>query len=268
MNLIHALDSVRRSRWERQTTADLTLARAQEVVDFLANDRRGAPRALPALLEHLRGKGNGPATINRKLSALNVVLEEAVRMGYLREKPALPWQREPRGRTRWLTPEEVEELAREVRNPLVAALVRFLSWTGLRVSEALALSWSDVTANAVRVFTLKGGNDRNVPLTVAAYDVLMAIPREGLGPFSNLSASVVNHEFRAARERLDWARGDREIVPHALRHTCASRLTQQGVPLPVVQAWLGHRSYRSTLRYTHVGDAALSEAARKLEGLS
>ncbi|MGY9014550.1 MAG: tyrosine-type recombinase/integrase [Rhodospirillales bacterium] len=57
-------------------------------------------------------------------------------------------------------------------------------------------------------------------------------------------------------------------VAKALRHTCASRIVQKGVNLKVVQSWMGHKSYRSTLRYAHLVPENLQQARLALESYS
>jgi integrase len=53
---------------------------------------------------------------------------------------------------------------------------------------------------------------------------------------------------------------------HDLRHSCASRLAQAGVPLPTIGAALGHRCWQTTARYAnHVPAGAVAEAMRKLD---
>jgi len=53
---------------------------------------------------------------------------------------------------------------------------------------------------------------------------------------------------------------------HDARHTCASTMAMQGVPIAVVSAWLGHADPAFTLRtYVHAGNDALQVAAASLQ---
>ena len=45
---------------------------------------------------------------------------------------------------------------------------------------------------------------------------------------------------------------DADVVPHILRHTCASRLAQCGIGIRRVQMWLGHQTLAMTMRYAHL----------------
>ncbi len=58
---------------------------------------------------------------------------------------------------------------------------------------------------------------------------------------------------------------DDQFIPHCLRHTCASRLVQRGVPILVVQQWLGHKTIQMTMRYAHLCPTNLEEAVKVLE---
>ncbi len=267
-NLLQALQLAKRDRFNAQKSGDTSAARAQRTIAWLGGTTsvaRVTEARLRALVLAMRASGLGPASVNRHLSALRVALKSAGQ-----DSTAMPWQKEPRGRTRWLSPAEVNLLASacviQPNGLAVGLLVRFLGETGLRVGEALALQWADVDLLQrphVIVRTSKNGDSRWVPLTNEAVQVLR-VQKDLSAPF-RLSQSRVNHIFRAARDSMDWSRGNSEIVPHTLRHTAASRLVQAGVSLPVVQAWLGHRDFRSTLRYTHVDQDGLAAAARMLE---
>ena len=51
---------------------------------------------------------------------------------------------------------------------------------------------------------------------------------------------------------------------HDLRHTHASHAVMNGVPVPVVSRLLGHSDVRTTLRYAHLGDKEVEEAAERV----
>ena len=55
-----------------------------------------------------------------------------------------------------------------------------------------------------------------------------------------------------------------DVTPHTLRHTCASRLAQSGVPMAIIKVWLRHKSIRMTDRYAHLNDSKLIVARNAL----
>lgn len=51
-----------------------------------------------------------------------------------------------------------------------------------------------------------------------------------------------------------------EACFHTFRHTTCSRLVQRGVPILVVQKWMGHSSIQTTMRYAHLAPYSLDVA--------
>lgn len=146
--------------------------------------------------------------------------------------------------------------------------VRFMLYTGCRVSEASKLRWKDITETTVTFWNTKGGdnNARTLPLTRFPVKLLAwgnATKRlsEKPGPFSDYTNAKVSALWRDLR-RNGYA--SRDHSPHTLRHTCASRMIQADVPLPVIKEWLGHRSLNMTLRYAHLKPKEQLERAATL----
>ncbi|MDO3106506.1 tyrosine-type recombinase/integrase [Mycobacteroides abscessus subsp. abscessus] len=62
--------------------------------------------------------------------------------------------------------------------------------------------------------------------------------------------------------------GMRHIKLHAARHTCATLMHLQGVPIAVIAAWIGHKDAALTMRlYAHSQDEALKVAATAIDYL-
>jgi len=78
---------------------------------------------------------------------------------------------------------------------------------------------------------------------------------ERLKPFSRNGINKLIERL-GQRAGIAW-----RVFPHALRHTAGYELVNNGVNLRVIQAWLGHKSFQSTMAYT-----ALDE--RQLDGIS
>lgn len=207
-------------------------------------------------------EGWSAGTINRRLSALSVMLRVARELGGVKT-PAivLPWRQEPPVADRWPTRGEVTGILQTLRDDDHRAAVRVLIETGLRLGELLSLSWCDVESDAVTVRRTKNGTTRRVPLTDQARSALERIMGRGhTGPFQHLTPSTLRKAWDAANRQLGLP-----YRLHDLRHACASRLVKAGTPLPVVQKWLGHRDLASTMRYVHVRDDQLDAAAKLLE---
>ena len=67
--------------------------------------------------------------------------------------------------------------------------------------------------------------------------------------------------YRVRREA-----GIEDVRLHDLRHTHASHAVMNGVPVPVVSRLLGHSNTRMTLRYAHLGDREIEQAAERVGG--
>jgi integrase len=76
------------------------------------------------------------------------------------------------------------------------------------------------------------------------------------------SPGVLSRFWREAVE----AAGLRHIKLHAARHTCATLMHPQGVPVAVIAAWIGHRDATLTMRlYAHSQDDAPRAAGASLD---
>lgn len=150
-------------------------------------------------------------------------------------------------------------------NPHHELLCRFLVDTGARIGEALALKWGDLHNNTVTFWITKSGRSRSVPLTGRAAQALdLARAFGGSGPFSAISYPNFKYNWNRARKENGFS-DDPHMVPHILRHTCASRLVQAGIDLRRVQTFLGHQTIQMTLRYAHLATNDLDQCAIALD---
>jgi integrase len=134
--------------------------------------------------------------------------------------------------------------------------------TGARVGEALKVQWKDIQNNMVTFWDTKNNTSRSIPLTSRLSTLLQN--KEPSGPFLNINYNELHYVWGKAKEALGLA-NDEEFVPHCLRHTCASRLVQSGVPILTAKEFLGHKSVNITMRYAHLAPQNLKEAIKALE---
>lgn len=220
--------------------------------------------------------GLGAKTINNHLTILGKCLRTAQEDGLLQTIPVIKWLKKKPDEFDFLVPEESYQLLEDRTEPMWTDLARLAVRTGMRRGELIALDWSAVDlANArltVRVSWVEGvleapksNRVRHLPLTEDV--VAMLAPRsrrEGLvfhrpdgGP---LSTSVMRHGLL----RLCGRAGLRPIGWHVLRHTFASQLAMEGVPLLTIKELMGHSSIQMTMRYAHLAPSALAQAVPAL----
>jgi integrase len=94
-------------------------------------------------------------------------------------------EKEPQGRLRWLTREEITRLleaAAKSRNKELRSAVIVVLNTGLRLGELLGLTWErvDLSRGVIRLELTKSGRRRAVPLNAESYDALVTLSRPGL----------------------------------------------------------------------------------------
>jgi integrase/recombinase XerD len=229
---------------------------------------------LESWVARMRADGLAPTTVARRVAAVRSFFRHQVLVGARADNPAseLSLPRRPRRLPRTLSPAETERLI-EAANGVSPralrdrALVELLYGAGLRVSEAVGLTRSeiDLEARLARVLG-KGDKERIVPLGRPAAEALrryLALGRPHLdrrhrrdlflnargGALTRAGAFLILRRL-AERAGLDPTR----VHPHLLRHSFATHLLEGGADLRSVQEMLGHADVATTERYTHVSD--------------
>ncbi len=265
-SLEQAREETLRSVWKGLPSESHCAYNSQCAVDFLGAETQLTDITgddIAAFVTYLKGKGNANATINRKLAALSRICRLAVQRGHLEHKPYMHHQRESEGRIRWLTEKEEDAhvgLYRQWSRHDHADAFIVLIDTGMRTGELWKLTARDCDfdwegCGAIRIWDAKNGESRSVPMTARVKEILRRRTLTMEQPFPYGSGWI-----RSMWERTKTTLGlqtDEQYVPHVLRHTCASRLIQNGVPAEVVQKWLGHKSLRVTMRYAHLAPTSL-----------
>lgn len=244
------------------------------------------PLDVRRLFTQIRDDGRSSTEIKQLRSAISAMFATAAEDGVIRSNPvngaripaskAPPEEERPKAMTR-------EELAL-----VLAALpsdwqlfFRLLAHSGLRISEAIGLTWANVDLGKspkllIREQVYCGDRSalkskysrRDLPLSPRMAEQLAALRRDNFkGPNSPVFQSTTGTELAEQNVRsrvlrptvsalgLDW------VTPHTFRHTCASLLFDGGKNIKQVQEWLGHANARFTLdTYVHLMDEGLGAA--------
>jgi integrase len=212
------------------------------------------------------------ATANRILTVLKAALNHAWREGKVASDHAwrrvAPFREADAARVRYLDRDECRRLVNASPEPL-RSIVQGALLTGARYSELARMRVADFQRDSgtVLVRTSKGGKVRHIELSP-----------EGLEFFQQITAGRVCTEFLFHRDGTPWGKSHQQrplveaccvakISPvasfHALRHTYASLMVMDSVPLMVVARNLGHADTRMVEKhYGHLATSYVREAIR------
>jgi integrase/recombinase XerC len=234
-------------------------------------------------LSSLAEAGISPRSINRKLSSLRSFYVHGRRTGVFRSNPvsALKALKVSRRLPSFVEKEQLDRLFRQVAFPeglqgdTERLILELLYQTGVRVSELLSIRPEDVhpESRALKVLG-KGNKERIIPLgdpmlgRIAGY--LKRKEREGAGATEGYLLETSAGRRMNPRQAYAIVRGYLSRVttseskgPHALRHSFATHLADNGAELNAVKELLGHSSLAATQVYTHNSIGRLLEAYRK-----
>jgi site-specific recombinase XerD len=232
---------------------------------------------LLAYVDHRLDSGVKAGTINAELTVFHGLWREllerdqVINGAILQVKAPLEAQPLPR----YLKPEQFQRLQDTLQAQTAQdrpqdrfdrACFYLLAHAGLRVSEALNLRLADcdLAQGRLRVNAGKGDRDRVVPMTPILTSILQAyiVVREDAATDHLLiyRGLAVKTSLISARLRRLGKRADVEPVsPHRLRHTLATLLVNQGMPITSLQKFLGHQDINTTLIYARVFDETVRD---------
>jgi integrase len=280
---------------------DLPLDRVDpdDIEAFIAHERRAGRLIWTGQGKQRVAKrvGSSPKSVCNYVGFLHSIFDSAIRRGWASDNPCKHVEKptvEDSDEIRFLDQTELEALLRA--SPAAddflwtlwdtdRTLYLVAAMTGLRMGELLALRWRDVdwTAGRIRVRqsyvrgetgtpkTRRGS--RSVPMADrvarelelhfqrSVYqgddDLVFAHPEVG----GHLDRSKVRKRLKKAIKRAKV----RDVRFHDLRHTFGTRCAAAGVAMRTLQEWMGHREFKTTLRYADYapdpGEAQLVERA-------
>lgn len=244
-----------------------------------------------AFLNHLEhDRGNQIRTRNNRLAAIHSLFNYAAlrhpeHAGLIQRVLAIPSKRYQRNLLTYLTQAEIDALlAAPDRDTWTGrrdhAMLTLAAQTGLRISELIGLTISDVhlgTGGYVHCVG-KGRKERATPLTSLTQKVLKSwlAERGGTGACPlfptrtgrSLSRDAI--ERRLARYRTTAGENcpslqPKKVTMHALRHAAAMRLLESGTDVTIIALWLGHESPVTTARaYLHADMSQKEQAISRV----
>jgi len=237
--------------------------------------------SIRSYLSHLY-RGHKKSSLARKLAAQKSFFGYLVNEGVLQQSPAEIVATPKLGKNlpSFLSVDEMFSLVEAPDKSTTwgardRAMLETLYSSGIRVSELVGLSDGDMdfSLGVLKVFG-KGGKERVVPVGEKALQALRVyLPRrdevlarkkqkEPRAPlFINTRGQRLTPRSVARILQRHVLRCGllRKVSPHALRHSFATHLLDEGADLRAIQEMLGHVSLSTTQRYTHVSIDKLME---------
>lgn len=187
------------------------------------------------------------STLRRKISALRQFFGFLMRNGYIETNPA-----------RYISAPKINEQLPQVieqkqavetlmncSNAMVRAASALMLFSGLRISEVISLNIANVNKHNQTIKVIgKGRKERMV-----VYNDIVKKYLNELYQIEPTPKPFANVEERALRWQIWHTFG---CTPHALRHTFATALLNNGCPITTIQNLLGHVDVKTTLRYAKV----------------
>lgn len=232
------------------------------------------------LKRSLMDDGCGPATIASIMSGLRSFLRYlgAVRRMPVHKADEVRRPRIPKREVEYLSADEVQRFFDAIPTKSLSglrdrALVQVLFTSGMRISEALGISRSDIDWETREALIIgKGNKQRRVYFSETALGWVQEYLRYRHD--QNSALFVTNGEepqrlqaqgtWRRFKRYAKLAGMGRRIYPHMFRHTMATTLLANGCPIGHIRALLGHEHLTTTCRY-YLGIISDKEAKRAHE---
>ena len=266
--------------WDREGCSESNKYKARIVLRYFGSKTRLSQidtEAIEKYMDYAKSLGHANATIRKNVSALARMMSLAVERGRLLVIPRFKRPKLKENPVRWIGQHDPKE-AEKIEN-------LFLNW-GMKDHYDAFVCLMDLGVRQCELFHMKEGNisfdfvdtatgskfpvvtfwktknthPRTIPMSTRVCEVIKGRmtgdPDKWLFPYDN-------HWFKTqwirVRQRLGKME-DKGFTPHICRHTAASKLVQSGVPIKVVQEFLGHRDIKMTLRYAHLAPTNLIAA--------
>lgn len=239
---------------------------------------------MESFLRAQRRRGLSPNTVRNHFNVLSGLCSFALKQGWIATDPTKrverPRLQRARRRISFLSPQQfmalLDAMPKDPLGEVQRTVLLVMGLAGLRLGEALGLKLNDLDLEARRIRVVdsytrgeedspKGGQSRSVPMSSALAAELQphikTCPLDEWEPIAfrhpetgaHLDPSKLRKRFKAALERA----GLEPIRLHDLRHTFGTQCAAAGVPLRLLQEWMGHADPTTTAIYMHYAPDAV-----------
>ena len=213
-----------------------------------------------------KGGNRTPGGINRIMSMMNTLLKELSELEVIDGYPKIKPLKENNQRMTFFTKNQILQMVRVARevfhNDDLGDAIMFGVFTGCRQGELLRLKVEDIDLpNMMITFRdTKNGDDHVIDIHPELLPVIKsrtALAQPGCHLFDFDSGDQLRNMFYKVRDLVGI---DEDHCWHSLRHTTATWLVEQGVPIQTIAAVLNHKVLSTTQRYAKVSNTARKSA--------
>ncbi len=234
-------------------------------------ERLGKEHVRHYLLHLIEGEHQAESSVNVAYWALRFLYDQVLEKKGLLDDVSHP--KDTKKLPVILNQDELKQFFGAIINIKHRAMLTVPLDAGLRSSEVAKLRIEHIDSGRmlIRVHQGKGKKDRYVNLSPPLLELLRDYwkarrPQQwlfpGRYPERHICRTQISNVCRQIRER---AKMRKAVTPHMLRHTFATMLLDVGIDIRRIQILLGHRSLKTTERYTHVSYQALRATPTPLQ---
>ena len=247
-----------------------------------------SPQLVREFLNDVEAKrGCGIATRNQRLAAIHALARfvgehSPEHIAWCAQVRCIPYKKGIHAAVTYLDKPEIDALLacpnrRTAQGRRDYALLLFLYNTGVRASEAAALTTADLHLDQASVDILgKGLKRRQCPLWSATvhelrtlvadrpHDEHVFLNRRGQ-PITRFGIHTLVERTAARAKGCTPSLATKRVSPHCIRHSTATHLLAAGVDINTVRAWLGHSSIETTNVYAEITLEGKAQALAKCE---
>ena len=167
------------------------------------------------------------------------------------------------------TSAEIKLLWKDYYNgSLFIGYILLMIYTGMRYGEMSKLTKANINLETHSIINAgiksEAGKSRVIPIADCIYSIVKDLYDKTDKKLLTCHEKIFYNDYYVTLERL----GLRKLTPHCCRHTTATALAEQGVPIAVILAIMGHTKYSVTLGYTHISLEEMLNAVNKIPSSS
>lgn len=249
-------------RYVKGYSENTTLAYGKDLRDFahyMLSTNNGATwrnvdaSSVQNYVTWLKANGKESTTIKRHVSAIRSLYKYMRTQGMIIENPA-KYTQTPKAAKTLPNTIETSAIVEAIINPVeplrIRTMLSILLETGIRLQEMIDMSIQDIDTyhKSIRIKG-KGNKERIVyynKYTEALLDVYAKTVTGRLFPHSQRS---IRHDIWTTLRRYTTAT---QLSPHAIRHTYATSMLENGADIKAIAELMGHDSVKTTERYVHL----------------